>query len=88
MMDGSDGTGTSAAVEGHHGRWVRVDTSHRWLVRVPGRGWRRGRRERGVAARPRSRARSGGKGGGAARGPKDLFRDDDRRVLTEGWWRR
>ena len=36
ILDGSDGTRTSAAVEGHHGRWVVVDTSHRWLVRVPG----------------------------------------------------
>ena len=68
MMDGSDGTRTSAAVEGHHGRWVRVDTSHRWLVRVPGRGWRRrakgkrGRRAPAIARSKRRKRRRRGEG--------------------------
>jgi hypothetical protein len=90
MMDGGDGTGTSAAVEGHHGRWVRVDTSRRWLVRVPGTRMASSDDGDGGSPRARDRALEAAEKAAARRGVRkhDLFRDDDRRVLTEGWWRR
>jgi hypothetical protein len=68
MMNGSDGTRTSAAVEGHHGRWVWLDTSRRWLMRVHGTRMAssddglRGRRAPAIARSKRRKRRRRGEG--------------------------
>ena len=81
---------------GRQRRWRVIMGGGLWSIRVIG-GSCGCRDADGVAGegkegspRARDRALEAAEKAAARRGVRkhDLFRDDDRRVLTEGWWRR